>query len=143
MTPPARASASRSLRIVTAETPKWVASSRTVARSRASISSLIRERRSSRKSGGLGRRAPPCFTGGSPACFRLISYSCAYFSSYSRLRSRRLSRKARLSGGVLNDVDQDLRPGTANGTDDEASSAIDAWLARLAAVTAFAPLLEV
>lgn len=48
-----------------------------------------------------------------------------------------------MSGGVLNDVDQDLRPGTANGTDDEASSAIDAWLARLAAVTAFAPLLEV
>ena len=54
-----------------------------------------------------------------------------------------LVEKAGLSGGVLSDADHDLRHGASEGAEEKASGAIDAWLARLAAVNAFAPLLEI
>ena len=91
ITPPASASASRSPRIVTGETPKRAASSRTVARSRDSMSSLIRERRSSRKSAGRTageRRALPSRRVG----FSFDFVRLRMLSSYSRLRAQPLSR---------------------------------------------------
>jgi tagatose-6-phosphate ketose/aldose isomerase len=61
-------------------------------------------------------------------------------SSYSKLRSRYLSRKRGSSGGVLNDA-HDGRREVAEEAAPEAPGALDAWLARLARVDAFAPLL--
>jgi D-galactosamine 6-phosphate deaminase/isomerase len=62
-------------------------------------------------------------------------------SSYSRLRSRSLSRKRGSSGGVLNDAHHDGRRDLADETEREASDALEAWLQQLAGVAAFAPLL--